>query len=51
VAGEIPEQHPGGGFGSAVSDSAVAPLVAALAERYAVSTLLGRGSAAAVYLA
>jgi serine/threonine protein kinase/tetratricopeptide (TPR) repeat protein len=51
VAGEVPEQLPGGGLGAAVNDPAMAPLVRALADRYTLSALLGRGAAAAVYLA
>jgi len=51
VAGEASDRPPDDGLGAAVADASIAALAAALADRYAIESLLGRGAAAAVYLA
>ncbi|MGH7517330.1 MAG: protein kinase domain-containing protein [Gemmatimonadales bacterium] len=51
MAGEAPDHPPGDGRGPAVADASIDPLAGALAERYAIESLLGRGATAAVYLA
>ncbi len=50
MAGEAPERA-ADGLGAAVADSSAGALEAALAGRYAVERLLGRGTTASVYLA
>jgi eukaryotic-like serine/threonine-protein kinase len=51
VAGEVPERPASDGLGAAVADPSLDPLAAALAGRYAIEALLGRGATASVYLA
>jgi serine/threonine-protein kinase len=51
VAGEAPERTAEGGRGPPIADPAVDSLAAALAGRYAIESLLGRGVSASVYLA
>jgi hypothetical protein len=50
LAGKVPERPAADGRGAAVADS-IEPLAGALANRYAIEALLGRGATASVYLA
>ncbi|HEX2449832.1 MAG TPA: protein kinase [Gemmatimonadales bacterium] len=51
MAGEVPEHAAGSGRSPAVTDPAIDLLAAALGERYAIESLLGRGTSASVFLA
>ena len=51
MAGEVSERPAGDGLGPAIADPAVNALAAALADRYTIESLLGRGATASVYLA
>ncbi|MGH7628905.1 MAG: protein kinase domain-containing protein, partial [Gemmatimonadales bacterium] len=51
MAGEAPERPAADGRGAAVANASIDAVAGALADRYAIESLLGRGAHASVYLA